>query len=59
MERKILELILNDPALTVEKLSIKINKTKRFAERYLKLLQEKGYTKSNVSDKNGYWKIVK
>lgn len=54
MERKILELILNDPALTVEKLSIKINKTKRFAERYLKLLQEKGYTKSNVSDKNGY-----
>lgn len=54
MERKILELILNDPALTAEKLSLKINKTKRFAERYLKLLQEKGYTKSNVSDKNGY-----
>ena len=39
---------------TLKKISIKINKTKRFAERYLKLLQEKGYTKRNVSDKNGY-----
>lgn len=54
MERKIIELILKDPTLTAEKISIKINKTKRTAERYLKLLQEKGYTKSNVSDKNGY-----
>ena len=40
MERKILELILNDPTLTAEKISIKINKTKRTAERYLKSLQE-------------------
>ena len=35
-ERQIIELILNDPYLTAEKISIKINKTKRTAERYLK-----------------------
>lgn len=37
IERKIIELILNKSILIAEKLSIKINKTKRTAERYLKL----------------------
>lgn len=58
-ERQIIELILNDPTLTAEKLSIEINKTKRTAERYLKSLQEKGYIERNGSDKNGYWKVLK
>ncbi len=58
-ERQIIELILNDPTLTAEKISIKINKTKRTAERYLKTLQEKGYIERNGSDKNGYWKVLK
>ncbi len=59
MERKILELILNDPTLTAEKISIKINKAKRSAERYFKSLQEKGYIERNDSNKNSYWKIIK
>ena len=59
MERKIIELILNDPTLTAEKLSIEINKTKRTAERYLKSLQEKGYIERSGSNKNGYWKVLK
>lgn len=59
MERKIIELILNDPTLTAEKLSIEINKAKRTAEMYLKSLQEKGYIERNGSNKNGYWKIIK
>ena len=58
-ERQIIELILNDPTLTAEKISIEINKTKRTAERYLKSLQEKGYIERNGSDKNGYWKVLK
>ena len=58
-ERQIIELILNDPTLTAEKLSIEINKTKRTAERYLKSLQEKGYIERHGSDKNGYWKVLK
>lgn len=59
MERKIIELILNDSTLTAEKLSIEINKTKRTAERYLKSLQEKGYIERSGSNKNGYWKVLK
>ena len=59
MERKIIELILNDPTLTAEKLSIEINKTKRTAERYLKSLQEKEYIERSGSNKNGYWKVLK
>lgn len=58
-ERQIIELILNDPTITAEKISIKINKAKRTAERYLKALQEKGYIERNGSDKSGYGKIKK
>lgn len=59
VEKQILELILNDPTLTAEKISIAIDKTKRTAERYLKSLQEKGYIERSGSDKNGIWKIIK
>ena len=37
----IIELVLKDPTLTAEKISIEIGKTKRTAERYLKSLQDK------------------
>ena len=41
IERTIIELVLKDPTLTAEKISIEIGKTKRTAERYLKSLQDK------------------
>lgn len=59
IERKIIELVLNDPTLTAEKISIIIGKTKRTAERYLKALQEKGYIERSGSDKTGHWKVIK
>lgn len=58
-ERKIIEMLINDPTLTAEKISIKIEKSKRTAERYLKALQEKGIILRTGSDKKGYWKIIK
>lgn len=58
-EKQIIELILNDPTLTAEKISIKINKAKRTTEIYLKVLQEKGYIERNGLDKSGYGKIKK
>lgn len=58
-ERTIIELVLKDPTLTAEKISIEIGKTKRTAERYLKALQDKGYLKRDGSDKKGYWKVIK
>ena len=50
-------MLINDPTLTAEKISIKIEKSKRTAERYLKALQEKGIILRTGSDKKGYWKI--
>ena len=58
-ERKIIEMLINDPTLTAEKISIKIEKSKRTAERYLKALQEKEIILRTGSDKKGYWKIIK
>ena len=57
-ERKIIEMLINDPTLTAEKISIKIEKSKRTAERYLKALQEKEIILRTGSDKNGFWKII-
>ena len=59
IERKIIEMLINDPNLTAEKISMKIEKSKRTAERYLKSLQEKGFILRTGSDKKGYWKIIK
>ena len=59
IERKIIEMLINDPTLTAEKISMKIEKSKRTAERYLKSLQEKGFILRTGSDKKGYWKIIK
>lgn len=59
IEKKIIELILNDPTLTALKISIFIEKSKRTVERYLKALQEKGYIERCDSDKKGYWKVIK
>ena len=59
LERTIIELILKEPTLTSKKISIKIEKIKRTAERYLKALQDKGYLKRDGSDKKWYWKIIK
>ena len=47
IERKIIGLVLNDPTLTVEKISGHIEKSKRTAERYLKALQEKDILKES------------
>ena len=59
IERKIIEMLISDPTLTAEKISKKIGKSKRTAERYLKSLQEKGFILRTGSDKKGYWKIIK
>ena len=55
-ERTIIELVLKDPTLTAEKIFIKIEKTKRTSERYLKALQDIGYLKRDESDKSGIGK---
>ena len=59
VEKVILEEVVKNPQLTEKNLSKIISKSKRTAERYLKLLQEKGYIERSGSDKTGNWKVVK
>ena len=59
IEKQVIELILNNPTVTSEKISIEINKTKRTVERYLKALKEKRYLERSGSNKNSHWKIIK
>ena len=59
VEKVILEELVKNPQLTANDLSIIISKSKRTAERYLKLLQEKGCIERSGSDKIGNWKVVK
>lgn len=58
-EKKIIELIISDPTITAQKISININKTKRTVERNIKSLQEKGYIQRNGSHKKSYWRVIK
>ncbi len=59
VEKVILEEVVKNPQLTEKNLSKIISKSKRTAERYLKLLQEKGYIDRSGSVKTENWKVVK
>ena len=59
VEKLILEELLKNPQLTSAELSIVINKSKRTVERYVKVLQEKGFIERVGANKTGYWKVVK
>ena len=59
LEQKILEMVLDEPTLSAKKISLKINKSKRTVERYLKALQEKEYIVSSGSDKKGDWIVIR
>lgn len=58
MERKNIEMLINDPTLTSEKYPWRL-KNQKEQQRYLKALQEKGIVLRTGSDKKGYWKIIK
>ena len=59
VEKVILEEVVKNPQLTEKNLSKIISKSKRTAESYLKLLQEKGYIDRSGSVKTENWKVVK
>ena len=52
-------MVLDEPTLSAKKISLKIDKSKRTVERYLKALQEKEYIISSGSDKKGHWIVIR
>ncbi len=57
--KKLSMLIIENPYITKEQLSSKLNVSRATVTRYIKQLKDKGMLKRVGSDKTGYWKIIK
>ena len=56
-EKKVLELLFEDPGFTMPALAEKMNVSRKSIANYLKSLREKNIIERIGSDKKGYWKI--
>lgn len=56
-EKKILELLLEDPAYTYQELASRLSISRKSIGALIKTLREKGIIQRVGSDKKGYWKI--
>lgn len=56
-EKKIIEVIANNPNITQKELANNLDLSERTIKRNTNTLQEKGILKRVGADKNGYWKI--
>ena len=58
-EKKMLEILLDNPDKTAESMATSLGVTKRTIERNLKKLQEKGILVRSGSRKTGKWIVIK
>jgi len=58
VKKEIIIHLKNNPKLTVQELSIKLNKSTRTIERNIRELREKNIISRVGSDKTGFWKIL-
>ena len=56
--QKIIDLVISDPSITAEAMSVKIGMSKRAVEKNIKELRERGILVHEGSDKAGYWRII-
>lgn len=56
--QRIIDLVISDPSMTAESMSLKIGVSKRAIEKNIKILREYGILKHEGSDKTGYWRII-
>lgn len=56
--QKIIDLVISDPSITAEAMSVKIGVSKRAVEKNIKELRERGILVHEGSDKSGYWRII-
>ena len=57
-QKKILEVIKNNPQITQEELANVIGLTRKSINSNMKKLQENGLLKRIGADKNGYWQVT-
>ncbi len=58
MSEKILRLIKENSAITIEELAVVLNKSTRTIERHIKTLKEDDKLECIGPDKGGYWKVM-
>lgn len=56
--QKIIDLVISDPSITAEAMSVKIGVSKRAVEKNIKELCDRGILVYEGSDKSGYWRII-
>lgn len=56
--QKIIDLVISDPSITAEAMSVKIGVSKRAVEKNIKELRERGILVHEGSDNAGYWRII-
>lgn len=56
--QKIIDLVISDPSITAEAMSVKIGVSKRAVEKNIKELRDRGILVHEGSDKSGYWRII-
>ena len=57
-EKSVLEMLRNNPNLTIEELSLKISKSIRSSNRIIASLKAKQLIERIGSNKTGYWKVI-
>lgn len=56
-EKRVLELIIEDPGYTTTQIAEKMSVTRKTVSGYIRSLKEKGIIERIGSDRRGYWKI--
>ena len=57
-EKKILQIITNNPNVTQKEIAEELNVTTMTVKRNIKKLKEKGIIDRVGANKNGYWKVL-
>lgn len=57
--QKILELLINNPSITIEQMSQDLKLTDRAIKKNIKNLKEQGFLIRVGPDKGGYWEVIK
>jgi ATP-dependent DNA helicase RecG len=58
MSGKVLQLLLQNPQLSIPELAAAMGKTTRTVERIIRLLREEGHLKRIGPAKGGYWQVI-